>query len=173
MQFSGEEVSFNENDFIVSKTDLTGKLTYTNKLFLDVAGYSEDEVLGKQHNIIRHKNMPRAIFELLWSTLKQEKEIFAYVVNSTKSGGHYWVIAHVTPSKQNGSVMGYHSTRRVPNRKVINDIIIPLYDQLNQIESSNSSKKAGLEASVAALNDTLAKRGQSYEEFIAGLENAS
>ena len=169
MQYAGKEVFFDRDDLIVSKTDLQGRLTYTNHTFLDMAGYDESEVMGQQHNIIRNPNMPRAVFELLWSTIAKGEEIFAYVVNSTKSGDHYWVIAHVTPSKENGKIVGYHSTRRVPNPQTIKTVIEPLYDQLKTIEDKNPSKKDGLQESVNTLMGILSDKGLSYNEFIASL----
>ncbi len=97
-------------DFIVSKTDLTGRITYGNRIFMEYSGYSERELIGTQHNIIRHPDMPRAVFQLLWDTLAKEQEIFAYVKNMSKDGGFYWVFANVTPSyDQNGNVVGYYS----------------------------------------------------------------
>lgn len=169
MEFTGQEVYFDRDDLIVSKTDLQGRITYANHTFLEIAGYGEAECVGQQHNLIRHPNMPRAVFELLWRTIEQGNEIFAYVVNATKTGDHYWVIAHVTPSIANGDIVGYHSTRRVPNPKTIQSVIAPLYDRLRSIEKNNSSPKQGLQESVDALLGILAEKGVSYDEFMAGL----
>lgn len=169
MRFSGSEVHFDRDELIVSKTDLQGRLTYTNHTFLQIAGYEEAECIGQQHNMIRNPNMPRAVFELLWKTIAQGQEIFAYVVNSTKSGDHYWVIAHVTPSVENGKIVGYHSTRRVPNANTIQNTIIPFHDELNAVEASNASKKDGLNQSVEALHNFLASKGVGYDEFMSGL----
>lgn len=169
LQFSGKEVFFDRDDLIVSKTDPQGRLSYVNHTFLNIAEYSEEECLGQQHNMIRNPNMPRAVFELLWKTIASGEEIFAYVVNATKSGGHYWVIAHVTPSVLNGQIVGYHSTRRVPNGETIRSTIMPLYDRLQSVEKSNSSKKDGLAASVGALNGMLREKGVTYNEFISNL----
>lgn len=169
MNFTGKEVFFDRSDLIVSKTDPQGRLTYTNDTFLKIAGYDEAECIGKQHNMIRHPNMPRAVFDLLWATIATGREIFAYVVNATKSGGHYWVIAHVTPSKANGQIVGYHSTRRVPSQDTIRNTIMPLYDRLNGIEARNASKKEGLRESVAALHQMLAEKSLTYDEYMARL----
>ena len=169
MNFEGNEVFFDKNDLIVSKTDLKGKLTYMNHTFLEIAGYTEEECMGQPHNMIRNPNMPRAVFEMLWTKISQGSEIFAYVVNSTKTGDHYWVIAHVTPSTRNGEIVGYHSTRRVPNPSTIQNVIIPLYDKLNNIERQASSKKDGLQQSVDTLMKMLADKGVNYEHFIADL----
>lgn len=169
MNFTGNEVYFDRNELIVSKTDLKGRLTYANEIFLDIAGYTEQEVIGQPHNMIRNPNMPRAVFEMLWSTISKGDEIFAYVVNSTKTGDHYWVVAHVTPSFENGSIVGYHSTRRVPNPQTIKSTIEPLYDRLKSIEDRSPNRKDGIQASVGALTEFLKEQNVSYEEFIANL----
>jgi PAS domain S-box-containing protein len=169
VNLTGKEVHFDRDDLIVSKTDLQGKITYANHTFLKVAGYEEAECIGQQHNLIRNPNMPRAVFDLLWTTVKEGKEIFAYVVNSTKTGDYYWVVAHVTPSVLNGQTVGYHSTRRVPNPDTIRNTIVPLYDRLLDIEARNPSKKDGLHDSVGALHGVLSEKGVSYDEFMAGL----
>lgn len=98
IQPTGKEVFFPEDDIIVSKTDLKGRLTYTNRIFCDISSYSEAELMGQPHSIIRHPDMPRAVFKLLWDTLAEGREIFTYVKNMARSGDHYWVLAHVTPS---------------------------------------------------------------------------
>ncbi len=116
---SGRERKFAEDDIIVSKTDLTGRIRYANRVFLDIAGYEEREVIGRPHNMIRHPNMPSCIFHLLWEIIQRDEEIFAYVLNMAKNGDHYWVFAHVTPSysTETGERNGYHSfTGRGPNR---------------------------------------------------------
>jgi len=169
MNYPGNEVYFDENDLIVSKTDLKGHITYANHTFLEIAGYDENEVIGKPHNVIRHSNMPHGVFELFWNTISKGEEIFAYVVNSTKSGDHYWVIAHVTPSYQNGEVVGYHSTRRVPNSRTIKNLIEPLYTELNNIEAATTNQKEGIQKSVGRLEEVLTEKGLSYNEFAASL----
>ena len=117
VQPTGRERMFSENDIIVSKTDLKGIITYANQTFLDVSGYSEEEILGQPHNIIRHADMPQCVFKLLWDTIKEGQEIFAHVENMSKNGDHYWVFAHVTPTFNDArKIIGYHSNRRVPER---------------------------------------------------------
>ncbi|NQV82813.1 MAG: PAS domain S-box protein [Rhodospirillales bacterium] len=169
MRYTGKEVFFDRNDLIVSKTDLKGRITYANHTFLEIASYEEAEVIGQPHNMIRNPNMPRAVFELLWTVIAKGEEIFAYVVNSTKTGDHYWVIAHVTPSRENGSIVGYHSTRRVPNPQTIKTVIEPLYDQLKSIEDNNPNRKDGIQESVGALMGILSDKGVSYDELMASL----
>ena len=113
------ERKMNDNDFIVSKTDLKGKITYCNRIFMDMAEYSEEELLGAPHNIIRHKDMPKDVFQLLWDRIQKKEEVFAYVVNRTKNNNEYWVFANVTASLDvRGNIIGYYSVRRKPNPKV-------------------------------------------------------
>ncbi len=174
MQTNSQEIFFDKDSLIVSKTNLKGHLTYMNDVFLDVAGYSEQELVGKPHNVIRHPDMPRCVFKLLWDQLQQGNEVFAYVVNSTKSGDYYWVLAHVTPSfDQHGEIIGYHSTRRVPDAGIVKETIIPLYKDLLRIEQSHDSRKAGLEASYQKLLDILAEQDIGYDEFVAHLMHAA
>lgn len=169
MRYEGTEVFFGRDDLIVSKTDMKGRITYANHTFLDIAGYEEEEVLGQPHNLIRHKNMPRGVFELFWEKISKEQEVFAYVVNATKSGDHYWVIAHVTPSYENGEVVGFHSTRRVPNRQTIETVIEPLYEELNQIEAQSSNRKDGVSASYARLLEVTGQKAHGYDQFVSSL----
>lgn len=169
-QPTGKEVFFDKNELIVSKTDLKGHITYANDIFVDIAGYTMDEVIGKPHNMIRHPHMPRCIFKLLWDNLKGGSEIFAYVMNMTKNGDHYWVLAHVTPSLDtNNTIIGYHSTRRVPNPNIIKENIIPLYRDLKRTEDAPSSKKDGLVDSEGKLLGIMKEKNTEYDEFISSL----
>jgi len=164
---TGQERFFSEDELIVTKTDLKGRITYANEVFLNIAGYGEQEILGKPHNIVRHPDMPRCVFKLLWDAIAAGREIFAYVVNRAKNGDHYWVFAHVTPSfDSSGEVIGYHSNRRVPNRATIDGTIVPLYRTLIDLERSQADRKAGMEASMKAVKDFLMIEGKSYDEWV-------
>jgi PAS domain S-box-containing protein len=170
---TGQEVFFEEDEIIVSKTNLKGHITYCNDVFMRVAGYTELELLGKPHSIIRHPKMPRAVFKFLWDTLEAGREIFAYVINRTKSGDEYWVLAHVTPSRnRNGEIVGYHSNRRVPDRRIVDKTIVPLYAALLAEEEKHQNRKAGMNAAFELLVETLSKTGLEYDEFIATLSAA-
>lgn len=166
---TGKERTFPDSEIIVSKTDAQGRITYVNDVFLTVSGYSEPEVVGKPHNVIRHPEMPRCIFKLLWDHIQAGKEIFAYVNNRAKNGDYYWVLAHITPSYDgNRQLIGYHSNRRSPRRDALAKII-PLYAQLLTEEAKYSDRKQGMEASGRLLKSILANQGIEYEEFIFGL----
>ncbi len=167
---SGNEVFFDEDEIIVSKTDLTGRLTYGNRTFYRLAGLSEKECIGQQHNIIRHPEMPRGVFELLWKNLKDEKELFAYVNNRSANGDNYWVFAHITPSLDGGgNVCGYHSNRRVPNREVINQHIIPLYTELLAIEKAIASPKEAVQASYLKIQSILKEQNIGFNQWMFAL----
>lgn len=164
------EVTFRPDEIIVSKTDLKGRITYANRTFSEVAGFSRAELMGAPHSIIRHPDMPRAVFKLLWDRLGEEHEVFAYVKNMTRHGDFYWVFAHVTPSYDDAhEVVGYHSNRRVPDRRVIADVMEPVYAELLRIEASHANAKDGLRASFARLIDIVKSKADSYDELIFAL----
>lgn len=154
-----------DNDFIVSKTDLKGRIIYCNKIFMEMAEYTEKELLGKPHNIIRHKDMPKAVFKYLWDTVPTKQEVFAYVINRTKNGNDYWVYANITASLDSDSnVIGYYSVRRRPNPAAL-EIIKPLYAKMLEVE-----KQSGVEASFQVLLDVLKDKGVEYDEFIISIQ---
>ncbi len=159
------EKQMQNNDFIVSKTDLKGKITYVNKIFMEMAEYSEEELLGEPHNIIRHPDMPKAVFKYLWDTIIKKEEVFAYVINKTKNNNYYWVFANITASLDDrGNIIGYYSVRRRPNPKAL-EIIKPLYAKMLQVEKSN-----GVDASFKVLTDILKEKGVSYDELIISIQ---
>ena len=158
-----------ESDFIVSKTDDRGRITYGNRIFIEFSGYTEQELLGAQHNIIRHPDMPRAVFKLLWDTIAQGKEIFAFVKNMARDGSFYWVYANVTADMDGqGNVAGYFSVRRKPNPNAVK-VVSRLYTQMLAEEQKVGSKQA-IEASSKLLMDFLNDKGVSYEELIIALQ---
>jgi PAS domain S-box-containing protein len=157
-----------EDDFIVSKTDLKGRITYGNRIFIEFSGYAESELLGTQHNIIRHPDMPRAVFKLLWDTIQNKRECNAYVKNMAKDGSFYWVFANVTPNYDSeGNVIGYFSVRRKPKAsgvKTAND----LYRAMLEAERRAGAKDA-IAASTKILTDLLAEKGLSYDELVLAI----
>lgn len=163
---TGTQRTFREDEIIVSKTDLKGHITYANQVFLRISGYSEDEILGKPHNLIRHPEMPRCVFKLLWDTLKQKREIFAYVLNMAKNGDHYWVFAHVTPTlDESNQVIGYHSNRRLPNSSSV-ATVIPVYRRLLEEEKRFMNKEEGMAASGSLLMKLIQEKVADYDEFV-------
>jgi methyl-accepting chemotaxis protein len=106
------EVKLNDQTLIVSKTDLQGRITYINKDFLDISGFTEKELIGEPHNLVRHPDMPAEAFEDMWRDLKAGRPWVGYVKNRCKNGDYYWVLANATPIVENGQVTGYMSVRR-------------------------------------------------------------
>ena len=160
------ERSFRQDNIIVSKTDPKGLITYVNQTFVEVSGYTEEELLGQPHNIIRHPDMPRCVFKLLWDTLAHGDEIFAYVKNMCKNGDFYWVFAHVTPTFGRGHhIIGYHSNRRLPDRHQIT-LFEGIYAKLLAEEKRYPDWHRGMEAAGKLLMGMVAERNMAYEEFI-------
>ena len=159
------ERKMDENDFIVSKTDLKGKITYCNRIFMEMAEYEEEELLGAPHNLIRHPDMPKAVFKYLWDQIQLKHEVFAFVINKTKNNNEYWVFANVTASLDvRGKIIGYYSVRRKPNPKAL-EIIKPLYKQMLQAERSG-----GVDASMKILVNVLEEKGMGYDELIIAIQ---
>lgn len=157
-------------EIIVSKTDLKGRITYGNSTFMKYAGFPENELIGIQHNIIRHPDMPRGVFKLFWDTLHQGQEIFAYVKNISLDGSYYWVLANVTPSVDaHGQTLGYYSVRRKPNPKAT-AVVGDLYREMLEAENRAGSRDA-IAASTHILNNFLQSKGQTYEQAVLTLQS--
>lgn len=169
VQPTGRERTFGRDEIIVSKTDLKGRITYCNDVFRRVAGYEEHELLGQPHSIIRHPDMPRCVFKLLWDTIEAKGEIFAYVKNMCHNGDHYWVLAHVTPSlAADGSILGYHSSRRLPNPAAV-ATIEGIYRDLKAVEDKPDNRKDGMTAAYDHLVGLLKSQGVGYDQFVLSL----
>lgn len=162
------ERQMRDQDFIVSKTDTKGIITYGNPIFIEFSGYTEEELLGSQHNIIRHPDMPRAAFKLAWDTIQSGKEFFGYVKNMSKDGGYYWVFTHITPDfDTSGRITGYTSVRRCPKRSAI-ETITPVYRLMQQAEQTAGARDA-VAAGTQVLLDILKKKDMSYGELVFAL----
>ncbi|MDG3087519.1 PAS domain-containing methyl-accepting chemotaxis protein [Vibrio hannami] len=129
-----KEQKFRTPEDLVSVTDLDGKIKYVNGAFLEISGFTEEELIGADHNIVRHPDMPKAAFEDLWSTVRSGIGWKGIVKNRCKNGDHYWVSAFVTPVLKGGQVVGYQSVRSEPTRQQVADAE-KLYAKLRQNES--------------------------------------
>ncbi|HFD79502.1 MAG TPA: PAS domain S-box protein [Gammaproteobacteria bacterium] len=165
---TGREVRLQDDEFIVSRTDTRGRITYTNRSFMQISGYSEPELLHKQHNIIRHPDMPRALFHFLWETIQQGQECFAYVKNLCKNGDHYWVFANVTADRdEGGNITGYFSVRRPVRHEVIPGFE-ELYRRMCAAERAAGAKEA-IAAGTRVLQDEVRAKGfPDYAKFVLG-----
>lgn len=166
---TGVERAFGPEEIIVSKTDRRGVITYANEVFVRVAGYPEDQILGRPHNLIRHPDMPRAVFQLMWDVIGSGSELFAYVVNLAADGGHYWVLAHVTPTlAPDGRIVGFHSNRRwVP--PATRRTVAELYRGISAAETAAAGTRDAVAAGAAALTAELERRGTGYDELVWSL----
>ena len=165
------EVHLAEDGFIVSKTDTTGRLTYINRTFMEISGFVEDDILGQPHNVIRHPDMPRGVFKLLWQELKANREFFGYVKNLCKSGTYYWVFANITPDfDESGNLRGYYSVRRKPLPEAIKKIEV-IYAKMRQVEAQ-SDRKTAPDRSIKILEDHIAEQNQSYIQYMQSLDTA-
>lgn len=115
LSVTNRESVFPDNAYLVSKTDLTGRIVYVNDAFVAISGYARDELVGHAHNIVRHPDMPAAAFSDLWATLKSGLPWRGVIKNRCKDGGFYWVEAVVVPVKKDGQVVGYMSVRTKPS----------------------------------------------------------
>ncbi len=116
---TNNEVLFEDTEFMVTRTDLKGIITHVNQDFIKISGFSESELIGKSHNVVRHPDMPEEAFKDLWANLKEGKPWEGLVKNRCKNGDFYWVNANVTPFSENGKLAGYVSVRRKPARESV------------------------------------------------------
>lgn len=153
------EIPLDPKRYIVSETDAKGKITYCNDYFKEVSGYSEEELIGMPHSIVRHPDMPKVVFKLLWETISQGKNINAVVKNLAKDGRYYWIFTEFETRKDTdtGKIIGYHAARKSISKHVI-EIISGLYAALLEIE-----KHAGVEASQKHLVGFLKDKGDDIE----------
>ena len=113
---TGHEYKLSPTDYLISRTDLKGRITFANRAFIDASGYAAEELLGAAHNLVRHPDMPPEAFADLWLTIQAGRSWTGMVKNRRKNGDFYWVQANVTPIHRNGVTEGYMSVRREPDR---------------------------------------------------------
>jgi len=154
-----EEIELDPKRYIVSETDAKGRITFANDYFMEVSGYTEEELIGEPHSIVRHPDMPRVVFKLLWETIKSGKNINAVVKNLAKDGRYYWIFTEfeIRKDTDTGEIIGYHASRKKISRHVI-EIIAQLYAKLLEIEKSE-----GVEASEKYLIDFLKSKSDTME----------
>ncbi|MEA1954387.1 MAG: PAS domain-containing protein [Campylobacterota bacterium] len=154
-----DEILLDPKRYIVSETDEKGKITFCNDYFMEVSGYNKEELIGKSHNIVRHPDMPKVVFKLLWETISQGKNINAVVKNLAKDGRYYWIFTEFESRRDNdtGEIIGYHAARKSISKHVI-EIIADLYAELLAIE-----KRESIEASEKYLIEFLKEKGEDIE----------
>ena len=146
--------------FLVSKTDTKGKILYCNEEFISISGYSEKELLGQPHSIVRHPDMPRTIFKYLWGRIVQGKEVNAYVKNLAKDGSFYWVFANIYPSlTSTNTIVTYNSVRRKPSKNRL-EFAKKFYAELKNIE------QGGIDAGTTWFVEYFQSLGVRYEKAV-------
>lgn len=150
-----EEIQLDPKRTIVSETDSKGKITFCNDYFIEVCGYTKEELIGAPHNIIRHPDMPKIVFKLLWETIKGGKNINVVVKNRAKDGRYYWIFTEFETRKDadTGDVIGYTASRKTISKHVI-EVMENLYNELLEVEDAQ-----GIEASEEFLNEFLQEQG--------------
>ena len=130
---AGQETILDDYAFLVSETDAKGNILFANSDFCKIAEYELEELIGKPHNMVRHKDMPKKAFKSLWETVLKGQIWTGYVKNATKSGGYYWVFATVYPFESCDGSNGFMSCRRKASQSEIQEAV-ELYKQWNKEE---------------------------------------
>lgn len=160
-----KEIQLSEILSIFSKTDLLGNIRYANTYFCEVSGYSEQELIGAPHNIIRHPDMPKVIFKLMWSRLKKYEDVLTIVKNRAKNGDYYWVttLFETKYNPETNKPEYYLAIRKAAPKHAV-ETIIPLYETLLEIE-----KKEGVEASEEFLFYFLERKDTNFDDYMKEL----
>ena len=159
-----KEIVFSKKKFIVSKTDIEGNILFVNKNFSEISGYKEEEILGESHSILRHPDMPKAIFYMMWKSLLAGMEFSAVVKNLAKSGEYYWVIADFSMQRDNqGKLKTFSSYKRAAPQYVSKNIE-ELYIKMVQAE-----KQDGMKGSLSCLENFLDEKKMTYNDYLEDL----
>ena len=162
-----KEVGWNKSQVVISETDVYGRITNVNDVFCNVCGYSPEEMIGQPHSIIRHPDMPKLVFKLLWDNLKVGNNFIGVIKNLAKSGEYYWVITDFEMRRDaTGNITHYIARRKSVPKAVIENYVAPLYETLLKLE-----KVGGMELSSRFLKNYLAKQGKDYIDFIIDVMN--
>lgn len=154
-----EEIKLENNRYLVSETDAKGVITYCNDYFTQIAGYTREELIGKQHNIIRHPDMPKTIFRLLWQRIQSGKNINALVKNLAKDGRYYWIFTEFKTrvDLDTNTVIGYTAHRKTISSDIV-EVVSALYAKLVEIEQEKN-----MDAAEDYLNAYLKEKGKEID----------
>jgi len=156
------EIKLSDKRYIVSKTDTKGLIEYGNDYFVEISGYSEEELIGQPHSIVRHPDMPKIAFKLMWDRIQEGKNFIAVVKNLAKDGSYYWVVTDFEPKIDplTNEIVSHTAFRKAAPQKAINTIT-PLYAKLLAVEN-----KGGMDASEKYLRGFLEEKQTTYDDFI-------
>ncbi len=150
-----EEIELKNNVYIESDTDLKGIITYVNDYFAEISRYSSEELIGQPHSIVRHPDMPKILFKILWDRLHNGENLIAAIKNMAKDGRYYWVFTDFEPIKDDDDkTTGYRASRKKISKHVT-DTLDPIYKKLTAIE-----KEGGMQESEKYLNNFLKEHGE-------------
>jgi len=159
-----EEIIFSKKKFIVSKTDIEGNILFVNQNFCEITGYKYDDLMGEPHSVLRHPDMPKAIFYMIWKSLLAGMEVSAIIKNVAKNGKYYWVIADFSMHRDSyGKLETFTSFKRyAPN--YVSQPMQELYEMMNHCE-----RKSGIEGSLGYLETFLEEKNLSYNDYLEEL----
>ncbi len=159
------QIELSSKKYIVSKTNAKGIIEYGNDYFVEISGYSENELIGQPHSIVRHPDMPKIAFKMMWDRIKEGKNFMAIVKNMAKNGDYYWVVTEFEPKHDTitGEIISHTAFRKAAPQKAI-DAITPIYAELLKIE-----KEHGMEASEKYLRGYLDENHTTYDDFVNNL----
>ena len=161
------EIVLDPKKVIISKTDKKGVIQYANDYFIEISGYSEEELLHKPHNIIRHPDMPKVVFKILWEKLHKGENIYAVIKNFTKNGDFYWVVTKFeTGYDENGNIIS-HTARRKTVPENVKQIADSIYKTIIAIE------KIDPKLAEESFYETLEKYQLTYDDFFLELSGMS
>lgn len=160
-----EQIALDKYKYILSRTDDKGVIQFGNDYFYEISGYNSQEMIGQPHSMIRHPDMPKVIFKLMWDRLKQGKNIFAVVKNLAKDGRYYWVTTkfEIKKNPMDNSITGYMAYRQAAKPQAVSTMS-KLYEELLEIE-----KSSGIEAAEKYFIGYLESKRMTYDEFIDGV----
>jgi PAS domain S-box-containing protein len=156
------EIKLSPKRYIVSKTDPKGVIEYGNDYFVEISGYTEAELIGQPHSIIRHPDMPKIVFKMMWERIKKKENIMAVVKNLAKDGSYYWVVTEFESKSDpiTNEIISYTAFRKAAPKKAV-EAIEPIYKKLIEIEATG-----GMEASEKYLRGFLEEKNVTYDELI-------
>ena len=159
-----KEIIFSEKEPIFSRTNEQGEITYSNAYFQKISGYSEEELLGANHNIVRHPDMPKAIFFFMWQRLKKGKGLKAVVKNLAKNGDYYWVITKFSIGEVDGKII--YSAKRTPAPRKLVEHFEPIYAKMVELEELAMDDNEGMKHSLEYFTELLNKAGKDYDTYV-------
>ena len=162
---TNKEIKLSSKRYIVSKTDAKGIIEYGNDYFVEISGYTEEELIGQPHSIVRHPDMPKIAFKLMWDRIKEGKNFMAVVKNLAKDGSYYWVVTDFEPKVDpiTNEIISHTAFRKAAPQNAI-DTIAPIYAKLVELE-----KYSGIKASETYLREFLESNNTTYDAYINSL----